>query len=77
MAKDTIKLAGPDSSNIYRVLATKGTMKVRPGDLYTERFVEFELLNASTKNRIETSIIIPRFDKREGMTDTFYGTPVE
>lgn len=77
MANDTIKLAGPDSSNIYRVLATKGTMKVRPGELYTERFVENELLNMNTKNRIDTSIIIPRFDKLENMTQTFRGTPVK
>ncbi len=76
MANDTIKLAGPDAANIYRVLATKGTLKVRPGDLYTERFVEVVLLQQS-KSRIDTTIIIPRFDKLETRSGLFRGTPVE
>jgi hypothetical protein len=76
MAKDTIKLAGPDKANIYRVLATKGTMKVRPGELYTERHVEDNLLDHRTKKTIETSIIIPRFDTVEVTNRLFRGTPV-
>ncbi len=76
MAKDTIKLAGPDSSNIYRVLSTKGTSKVRPGELYTERYVHDRLFDRLTKRDIDTSIIIPRFDKLEERSQTFRGTPV-
>jgi hypothetical protein len=76
MANDTIKLAGPDAANIYRVLTVKGTLKVRPGDLYTERYVQIELLRNS-HNRIDTSIIIPRFDKAEVRSGLFRGTPVE
>jgi len=74
MANATIKLAGPDASNIYRVLATKGTLKVRPGELYTERFVENELL--TRKRDLDTTIIIPRFDKLEVMNGIFRGAPV-
>lgn len=76
MANDTIKLAGPDAANIYRVLAVKGTSKVRPGELYTERFVHDRLLDRLTKRDIDTSIIIPRFDKFEVKSETFRGTPV-
>jgi len=60
--KDTIKLAGPDRNDNYMVLATKGTLTVRPGEIYTERYVKNRLLDHQTKKRIDTSIIVPKFD---------------
>ena len=85
MANDTIKLAGPDAADNYRVLATKGTLKVRPGELYTQRYVQDYLLSRAMKMRCDVSIIIPRFDENEkahgllsGSTTgaKFVGTPV-
>lgn len=78
MAKDTIKLAGPDANNNYRVLATKGTLKVRPGELYSERYVKDYLLALSQKNRFDVTIIMPRFSEGEaasGILGVFKGQP--
>lgn len=60
--KDTIKLAGPDRNDNYMVLATKGTLIVRPGEIYSEHYVQKRLLDFQTKKRIDTSIIVPKFD---------------
>jgi len=73
MAKDTIKLAGPDRNDNYMVLATKGTLSVRPGDVYTERYVKARLLDHQSKKRFDTTIIAPRYD---GVRQEF-ATPVE
>ena len=62
MANDTIKLAGPDRNDNYIVLATKGTLIVRPGEVYTEKYVKARLLDYNTKRRIDTTIITPKFD---------------
>ena len=74
MAK-TIKLAGPDAANNYRVLQTKGTLTVRPGELYTERYVKDCLLR---KPGCDVTIIMPRFGEDEaplsGGLGTFKGT---
>jgi hypothetical protein len=72
--KDTIKLAGPDRNNNYIVLATKGTLTVRPGEVYTERYVKNRLLDVSTKRRIDTNIIVPKF---ENAVRKEFGKPIE
>ena len=78
MTKDTIKLAGPDSANTYRVLATKGTLMVKPGELYTESYVQNTLLDERTKRRVDTSIIQPKYDSTEAVSGRrFRGTPVK
>ncbi len=78
MTKDTIKLAGPDSADNYKVLATKGTLRVRPGDIYTERYVQNRLLDNRTKRDVDTSIITPKFnDDEHRHGDKFLGTLVE
>ena len=78
MANDTIKLAGPDAADNYRVLSTKGTLKVRPGDLLTERYVKDHLLSRAFKMHCDTSIIAPRFGDGEkplsGGLGTFKGS---
>lgn len=78
MAKDTVKLAGPDSAGNYRVLTTKGTMKVDPDDLLTRRFVRLYLLDERTKRKIDTTMVIPKY---EGLDDKrmqrFSGTPID
>lgn len=74
MAK-TIKLAGPDATDKYRVLQTKGTLTVRPGELFTERYVKDCLLRSSS---YDVTIIMPRFADGEspisGGLGTFNGT---
>ena len=78
MTKDTIKLAGPDSADNYKVLATKGTLRVRPGDIYTERYVQNRLLDNRTKRDLDTSIITPKFNDDEHRNgDAFRGKVVE
>jgi hypothetical protein len=78
MAKDTIKLAGPDSADNYKVLATKGTLRVRPGDIYTERYVQNRLLDHRTKRDVDTSIITPKFNDQEHRDgDKFLGDVTE
>ena len=78
MANDTIKLAGPDAANNYKVLQTKGTLKVRPNDLLTQRYVEDHLLSRAFKMKCDTTIIAPRFGDGEkplnGGLGTFKGT---
>ena len=75
MAKDTIKLAGPDRNSNYKVLATKGTLMVRPGEVYTENYVNNHLLDERTKRRVETSTIEPKWDR--GERKQFPGAPVK
>jgi hypothetical protein len=74
MAK-TIKMAGPDAADKYRVLQTKGTLTVRPGELYSERYVRDCLLR---NTRYDVTIIMPRFEEGEsplsGGLGTFKGT---
>lgn len=70
MAK-TIKLAGPDAANNYRVLQTKGTLKVRPGELYGERYVKDCLLRAPN---YDVTIIMPRFAEGESPVSGGLGT---
>ena len=78
MTKDTIKLAGPDSADNYKVLATKGTLRVRPGDIYTERYVQNRLLDNRTKRDVDTSFITPKFNDDEHRNgDAFRGKVVE
>ena len=83
--KDTIKLAGPDRNDNYMVLATKGTLTVRPGEVYTEHYVKTYLLDNNTKRRIDTSIIAPKFEQAPLLKDfgiqideptRVFGTPV-
>jgi hypothetical protein len=75
MAKDTIKLTGPDRNDRYKVLATKGTLMVRPGEVYTEQYVNTHLLDERTKRRIETTTIEPKWDR--GERREFTGTLVK
>ncbi len=78
MAKDTIKLAGPDSADNYKVLSTKGTTRVRPGDIITQRYVDSRLLDGRTKRDIDTTMIIPKFDEAEkAFGDKFKGDSVD
>lgn len=72
--KDTIKLAGPDRNNNYVVLATKGTLTVRPGEVYSENYVKTRLLDHRTKRLIDTNIIVPKF---ENAVRKEFGKPVE
>jgi len=77
MANKTIKMAGPDAANNYRVLQTKGTLTVRPGELFTERYVKDCLLRSPN---YDVTIIMPRFAEGEspisGGLGTFKGTAV-
>jgi len=61
MATKTTKLAGPDRNGNYKVLAVKGHLEVKPGELYAESNVR----NMVGWTRIETTIIEPKFDSRE------------
>lgn len=77
MANKTIKMAGPDAADKYRVLQTKGTLRVRPGELYSHRYVEDCLMR---NTRYEVTVIMPRFEEGEsplsGGLGTFKGTEV-
>lgn len=70
MAK-TIKMAGPDAADNYRVLQTKGTLTVRPGELFGERFVKSVLLRDP---RLDVTIIMPRFAEGESPLSGGLGT---
>ena len=78
MTKDTVKLAGPDSADNYKVLATKGTLRVRPGEIYTERYVKTRLLDHRSKRDLDVPIIAPKFNDNEHRAgDKFLGTVIE
>lgn len=77
-SKDAIKLAGPDSQDRYRVLSTKGTLTVRPGEIYNETYVERVLLSGTMKHRTDVTIVAPKFeDAVEKMHNRFIGEPVK
>jgi len=44
--KGTIKFTGPDCNDHYKVVSTKGTLCVRPGEVYSERFITKILLGS-------------------------------
>ena len=62
MAKERAKLAGPascgDRTDCYKVISTQGTLRVRPGDVYSEGYVKRHLLTLST--RLTVDIIEPK-----------------
>jgi len=69
--KEMIKMAGPDSTNVYRVVTTKGTLRVRPGELYSEDYVKRHLLGCS--NRFEVTFVQPKFEDNEKRNKRFVG----
>lgn len=59
MATKTTKLAGPDASGNYKVLQVKGHLQVKPGQIYTERYVKDRILRTPM---YDTTIIEPKFE---------------
>lgn len=63
--KDTIKLAGPDCNDHYKVISTKGTLCVRPGEVYSEEFVREKLISSTGKRSYDVTIIELKFGPTE------------
>lgn len=80
MANISVKLAGPYSkisfqklglNPFYRVISTRNTLLVRPGEYYTENAVKAGILSR-TKDRInpfEVNVVMPKDADFTGLMD--------
>ena len=65
----TIKLAGPDSLGTFKVITTKNTMLVLPGELYKKDVIEKRLMPLTRghgQSKVEVTFVEP---KREDMSE--------
>jgi len=63
MATKTTKLAGPDSKGNYKVLSVTNHLGVKPGEVYTERYVRNHIMHSNGPN---VTIVQPKY---EGMVE--------